>query len=60
MSSTLEVCVIGAGPRGLSVLERLLANERSTPSHRAVTVHVIDPRRPAPERCGAPTSPSTC
>ncbi|MDX3637582.1 FAD/NAD(P)-binding protein [Streptomyces europaeiscabiei] len=46
MSSTLEVCVIGAGPRGLSVLERLLANERGTPSHDAVTVHVIDPSAP--------------
>ncbi|WP_371572226.1 FAD/NAD(P)-binding protein [Streptomyces sp. NBC_01314] len=46
MSSTLEVCVIGAGPRGLSVLERLLANERSTPSHSALTVHVVDPSAP--------------
>lgn len=46
MSSTLEVCVIGAGPRGLSVLERLLANERHAPAHSAVTVHVVDPSAP--------------
>ncbi|MEZ3181826.1 FAD/NAD(P)-binding protein [Streptomyces pimonensis] len=46
MSSTLEVCVIGAGPRGLSVLERLLANERRAPAHSAVTVHVVDPSAP--------------
>ncbi|GLW70756.1 hypothetical protein Kpho02_30550 [Kitasatospora phosalacinea] len=42
----LEVCVIGAGPRGLSVLERLCANERARPSRSAVTVHVVDPAAP--------------
>ncbi|KJS53301.1 FAD/NAD(P)-binding domain-containing protein [Streptomyces rubellomurinus] len=42
----LEVCIVGAGPRGLSVLERLCANERARPSHDAVTVHVIDPAAP--------------
>ncbi|MFJ1707082.1 FAD/NAD(P)-binding protein [Kitasatospora sp. NPDC088346] len=41
-----EVCIIGAGPRGLSVLERICANERRTPSHRSVTVHVVDPSAP--------------
>ncbi|MFI9778677.1 FAD/NAD(P)-binding protein [Streptomyces sp. NPDC051956] len=47
MSSTrLEVCIVGAGPRGLSVLERLLANERVRPAHKAVTVHVVDPSAP--------------
>ncbi|GAA4804369.1 FAD/NAD(P)-binding protein [Streptomyces ziwulingensis] len=46
MNSTLEVCVIGAGPRGLSVLERLLANERRSPAHSKVTVHVVDPSAP--------------
>jgi FAD-NAD(P)-binding len=46
MRSTLEVCLIGAGPRGLSVLERLLANERRSPAHGAVTVHVVDPSAP--------------
>ncbi len=45
-SSHLEVCIVGVGPRGLSALERLCANERIAPSHPAVTVHVIDPSAP--------------
>ena len=46
----LTVCLVGAGPRGLSVLERLCANERKSPAHRAVTVHVVEPREPGPGR----------
>ncbi|WP_087927086.1 FAD/NAD(P)-binding protein [Streptomyces albireticuli] len=42
----MEICVVGVGPRGLSVLERLCANERATPTHTAVTVHVVDPSAP--------------
>ncbi|WNF29350.1 FAD/NAD(P)-binding protein [Streptomyces sp. C11-1] len=42
----LVVCLVGAGPRGLSVLERLCANERKSPAHSAVTVHVVDPYAP--------------
>ncbi|MFJ5265726.1 FAD/NAD(P)-binding protein [Streptomyces sp. NPDC088387] len=42
----VELCVVGAGPRGLSVLERLLANERHEPRHKALTVHVVDPHAP--------------
>ncbi|MCD9145090.1 FAD/NAD(P)-binding protein, partial [Streptomyces albireticuli] len=42
----MEICVVGAGPRGLSVLERLCANERAAPTHPAVTVHVVDPSAP--------------
>ncbi|MGW7002563.1 FAD/NAD(P)-binding protein [Streptomyces sp. NPDC054933] len=45
-SSHVEVCVVGAGPRGLSVVERLCANERKAPSHAAVVVHVVDPSAP--------------
>ncbi|GAA0925564.1 FAD/NAD(P)-binding protein [Nonomuraea longicatena] len=41
-----QVCVVGAGPRGLSVLERLCANERAAPSRPAITVHVVDPAAP--------------
>jgi hypothetical protein len=41
-----ELCIVGAGPRGLSVLERICANERSTPRHTAVTVHLVDPYPP--------------
>ncbi|MFD9794929.1 FAD/NAD(P)-binding protein [Streptomyces sp. NPDC059070] len=43
---TRTLCVIGAGPRGLSVLERLCANERARPSHSAVTVHIVEPCEP--------------
>ncbi|MFD9323333.1 FAD/NAD(P)-binding protein [Streptomyces sp. NPDC060053] len=38
-----SVCVIGAGPRGLSVLERLCANFRSQPEGSTVHIHVVDP-----------------
>ncbi|MFC1409690.1 FAD/NAD(P)-binding protein [Streptacidiphilus sp. N1-12] len=42
----LDVCIVGAGPRGVSVLERLCANERHSPSADHVTVHLIDPAQP--------------
>ncbi|MEU3567974.1 FAD/NAD(P)-binding protein [Kitasatospora sp. NPDC036755] len=42
----LELCIVGAGPRGLSVLERLCANARQDPAGPAVTVHVVDPEAP--------------
>ncbi|MFE6777586.1 FAD/NAD(P)-binding protein [Streptomyces sp. NPDC057702] len=44
----LDVCVIGAGPRGLSVVERLCANARQFPTYETVTVHVVDPYAPGP------------
>jgi FAD-NAD(P)-binding len=50
MSSCVEVCIVGAGPRGLSVLERLCAGERHSPSNSAVIVHVIDPAPPGSGR----------
>ncbi|MEU8585894.1 FAD/NAD(P)-binding protein [Streptomyces sp. NPDC048664] len=50
LSGDLDLCLVGAGPRGLSVLERLCANERAAPAHRAVTVHVVDPYRPGAGR----------
>lgn len=43
---TRTLCIVGAGPRGLSVLERLCANERAEPSHSAVIVHVVEPHEP--------------
>ncbi|MFI6409956.1 FAD/NAD(P)-binding protein [Streptomyces sp. NPDC050548] len=54
-TSHLEICIVGAGPRGLSVLERLCANERAAPSHGSVTVHVVDP---APAGAGAVWRPN--
>ncbi|MFD3520279.1 FAD/NAD(P)-binding protein [Streptomyces sp. NPDC058653] len=39
-----EICVIGAGPRGISVTERLLANARERgPSAGPLVVHLVDP-----------------
>ncbi|MFF1549153.1 FAD/NAD(P)-binding protein [Streptomyces sp. NPDC058291] len=46
----LGVCIVGAGPRGLSVLERICANERTAPSPRRVTIHLVDPCRPGAGR----------
>lgn len=40
------VCVIGAGPRGLSVLERLCANAGE--AGRPIVVHLVDPYPPGP------------
>ncbi len=42
--SALRICLIGAGPRGTSVLERICANADG----RAVEVHVVDPFPPGP------------
>ncbi|MEU5534589.1 FAD/NAD(P)-binding protein [Streptomyces sp. NPDC020362] len=41
-----EIAVIGAGPRGLAVLERLCAHERARPSHARVLIHVVDAAPP--------------
>ncbi|MCQ4084304.1 FAD/NAD(P)-binding protein [Streptomyces sp. RB6PN25] len=49
-ASGLEVCIVGAGPRGLSVLERLCANERTHASHSSLVIHVVDPFPPGPGR----------
>ncbi|RSN55679.1 FAD-binding protein [Streptomyces sp. WAC 04229] len=49
-SRRLDVCLIGAGPRGLSVLERLCANAASVADDTAVTVHVVDPYPPGAGR----------
>lgn len=43
---SIQVGIVGAGPRGLSVLERLCANERRQPSHESIVVHVVDPAPP--------------
>ncbi|MFJ4486991.1 FAD/NAD(P)-binding protein [Streptomyces longwoodensis] len=51
----MEVCLVGAGPRGLSVLERLCAQEGKSPRWDAVTVHVVDPDPPGAGRVWRPT-----
>jgi hypothetical protein len=45
-AATLAVCLVGVGPRGLSVLERLCAHERKSPSCGSLVVHVVDPAEP--------------
>ncbi|MGW6445736.1 FAD/NAD(P)-binding protein [Lentzea sp. NPDC055074] len=50
MKRCVEICVVGAGPRGLSVLERICANERYEPSGAFVLVHVVDPAAPGAGR----------
>lgn len=55
ISAHLEVCLVGAGPRGLSVLERLCAQERKSPRWDTVTVHVVDPDPPGSGRVWRPT-----
>lgn len=48
MSADHSVAIIGVGPRGLSVLERLvaLASTRWSPARGPITVHLIDPYPP--------------
>lgn len=40
------MCVIGAGPRGLSLVERLCANARSATPGTTLHIHVVDPCPP--------------
>ncbi|MFE6778334.1 FAD/NAD(P)-binding protein [Streptomyces sp. NPDC057702] len=44
------VCVVGAGPRGLSVLERLCAAARETFRGTRLHIHLVDPFPPGPGR----------
>ncbi|MED7822177.1 FAD/NAD(P)-binding protein [Streptomyces chiangmaiensis] len=50
-SVPLSVAVVGAGPRGTSVLERLCASAvELLPPGTRLTVHVVDPAPPGPGR----------
>ena len=53
----LEVCVVGAGPRGLSVLERLCANEHRDRRYDSVTVHIVDDAGPGAGAVWRPEQP---
>ncbi|QIJ64535.1 FAD/NAD(P)-binding protein [Streptomyces sp. JB150] len=46
MTRPPTVAIIGAGPRGTSLLERLVANAATCAPDRTITVHVIDPCPP--------------
>ncbi|MFB7743746.1 FAD/NAD(P)-binding protein [Streptomyces sp. NPDC056132] len=54
---TRHLAVVGAGPRGLSVLERLCANERRGPSADGVIVHLVDPHLPGAGAVWRPDQP---
>ncbi|MBK3569930.1 MULTISPECIES: FAD/NAD(P)-binding domain-containing protein [unclassified Streptomyces] len=53
----LDVCLIGAGPRGLAVLERICANAEEVAPGTDVTVHVVDPFPPGAGRVWRTTQP---
>jgi hypothetical protein len=40
------ICVVGAGPRGTSVLERIRANVPRLAPHQRIDVHLVDPYPP--------------
>ncbi len=54
-SGRIEVCLVGAGPRGLSVLERICAQERRAPRWDRLTVHVVEPDPPGAGRVWRPS-----
>ena len=47
-----RLSIVGAGPRGVMLLERLLAHLEQGSLHRspALSIHVVDPYRPGPGR----------
>jgi len=45
-----QVCVVGAGPRGVSVLERVCSNAAASPTGPRIVVHVVDPHPPGAGR----------
>jgi hypothetical protein len=49
-AEALSVAIVGLGPRGLSVLERLLVNLRHRPPARPVVIWAIDPVEHGPGR----------
>jgi methylaspartate mutase epsilon subunit len=52
INSDKKIVIVGAGPRGLSVLERIVTIARSmdAPPGAKLTVEVVDPYRPGPGR----------
>ncbi|MEV8015387.1 FAD/NAD(P)-binding protein [Streptomyces sp. NPDC086554] len=55
----IAVAVVGAGPRGTSVLERLCASAGELlPPGARLTVHVVDPSPPGPGRVWRTAQPS--
>jgi len=40
----VHIAIIGMGPRGLTVLERVIAQARAREDKRPITIHVLDPQ----------------
>lgn len=55
-----SVCLIGCGPRGASIVERILANVPALYGDRPLDLHIVDPYPPGAAVPGAPTSPVCC
>ena len=51
----VAVCIVGVGPRGLSLVERLCANAADCGVRSVVRVHVVDPYPPGAGRVWRPT-----
>ncbi|WP_020669346.1 FAD/NAD(P)-binding protein [Amycolatopsis nigrescens] len=50
MTSPAALAIVGAGPRGICVLERISANAAELLGDRPLVVHLIDPFPPGPGR----------
>ncbi len=50
MDEPAVVVIVGAGPRGLEVLERLVANATERQGRRPLAIHLVDPYPPGPGR----------
>ncbi|ASR35899.1 adenylate cyclase [Prauserella marina] len=48
--SAFQLAIVGAGPRGIGVLERISANAAEFARGRRIVVHLIDPYPPGPGR----------
>jgi len=57
MNLPLLICVVGAGPRGTSVVERLTASAPELLGNRALRIEVIEPYPPGPGRVWQPDQP---
>lgn len=56
----LKVAVVGMGPRGLSILERLCANSTEFNTAKQVEIHLVDPILLEQAKSGELTNLSIC
>ncbi len=60
MSARPSLVVIGGGPRGTGVIERIAANAGELYGDTPLDLHVVDPHRRAAAGYGGPTSRRCC